>query len=250
MKNENSNNLIIKVVAIGLVSVFANVGLAACSRTPGSSNNTEVPSEINVVDVSNDEISNAVITGGWKTAEDQTVTTEQKAVFDKAMEKLVGVKYEPVAYLASQVVSGTNHCFLCKATIVRPGATPHYALVYIYESLKNECKILDIKDIAIPGTKDGNKPLGGFAFAEDPAITPEISSALDKATATKLGATYEPVANIGSQVINGINYVVLCKVTGVAPGAATNYAIVQIRETIDGECTITDVTDIVISASK
>ena len=250
MKTEKSNSLIITIAAIGLASVMANIGLASCSRIPGSSNNTEVPTEINVVDVSNDEISNAVITGGWKTAEDQQITKEQKAIFDKAMDKLVGVKYEPVAYLASQIVSGTNHCFLCKATVVRPGAASHYTLVYIYENLKNECKILDIKDIAIPGTSVGNKPLGGFAFAEDPAITPEIASALDKATATKLGARYEPVANIGSQVINGINYIILCKVTAVAPGATTNYAIVQIRETIDGECTITEVTDIVISAGN
>ena len=48
--------------------------------------------------------------GGWTVAESAEITEEQKAIFDKAMEKLVGVGYEPVAYLASQVVAGTNHC--------------------------------------------------------------------------------------------------------------------------------------------
>lgn len=247
MKPE-TRNLTIKIVAIGLVSLMANVGLAACSSIPGSAN-TEIPTEINIVDVSNDELDKAEVTGGWKLAEDQRLTAAQIAVFDKAMEKLVGVKYDPVAYLASQVVSGTNHCFLCKATVVRPGATPRYTLVYIYEDLKKDCKILKIEDVTLPGTKEG-KQLGGFTFAEDSAITPEIASVIDKATASKLGAKYEPVANIGSQVINGTNHVILCKVTAVSPNAAGNYAIVQVMETIDGKCTITDVTDITISASK
>ena len=37
--------------------------------------------------------------GGWSVAENNAVTEEQKAVFDKAIEKLMGVSYVPVAYL-------------------------------------------------------------------------------------------------------------------------------------------------------
>ena len=55
------------------------------------------------------------------------MTEEQKAVFDKAVEKLLGVSYEPVTYLGSQVVAGQNHCFLCKATVIYPDAKPTYA---------------------------------------------------------------------------------------------------------------------------
>ena len=72
---------------------------------------------------------------------------------------------------------------------------------------------------------------------------------MDKASESKLGAAYEPIANIGSQVINGTNHVILCKVTPVAPGAASKFAMVQVAETIDGKCTITEVTDLVISAT-
>ena len=249
MKPEFTKSFITKIAAVGLAGVLANVGLVACSRTPGSSN-AETESEIRIVDISNDEIDNAAIAGGWQTADDQSISAAQKAVFEKAMEKLVGVNYEPVAYLASQVVAGTNHCFLAKATVVRPGATPRYTLVYIYENLNKECRILNIEDVTLPGAQDGKATLGGFTFAEDPAITPEIASVMDKASATKLGATYEPVANIGSQVINGTNHVILCKITAVAPGAASKFAVVQIRETVDGKCTIAEVTDIVISADK
>jgi len=250
MKPEVTKNLT-KIAAIGLIGVMANAGLVACSRIPGSSN-ADIPEEtkINIVDVSNDEIDNAVITGGWQTADDQNISAAQKAVFEKAMEKLVGVKYEPVAYLASQIVAGTNHCFLAKATVVRPGATPAYTLVYIYEDLKKDCKVLNIEDVTLPGARDGKAPLGGFTFAENPAITPDIAAVMDKASASKLGAAYEPVANIGSQVINGTNHVILCKVTAVAPNSTGKFALVQIAETVDGNCKITEVTDLVLSANR
>lgn len=84
--------------------------------------------------------------GGWSAAEDNTVTEERKAVFDKALEGLTGVDYEPIAYLGSQVVAGTNHCFLCRATVVYPDAEPTLKLVFIYEDLEGNAEILQIAD--------------------------------------------------------------------------------------------------------
>ena len=87
--------------------------------------------------------------GSWKVAEDTGITEENKAVFDKAMEGLLGVGYEPVAYLGSQLVAGTNHCFLCKATVVYPDAEPTLALVYVYEKLDGTVEITNITDLNI-----------------------------------------------------------------------------------------------------
>ncbi len=89
--------------------------------------------------------------GGWDIAENSVITEERKAVFDKAMQALVGVYYEPVAYLGSQVVAGTNHCFLCRATIVHPNVAPSLALVYIYEDLEGKAEIFNIADLDISG---------------------------------------------------------------------------------------------------
>ncbi len=91
----------------------------------------------------------AELVGGWSVAEDTQVTEERQALFDKAMEGLLGVNYEPVAYLGSQVVAGTNHCFLCKATVVYPDAQPTLTLVYIYEALDGTAQILTIADLSI-----------------------------------------------------------------------------------------------------
>ncbi len=88
-----------------------------------------------------------VLTGGWSIAETTEITEEQNTIFEKATEKLIGVHYVPVAYLGSQVVAGTNHCFLCKATVIYPNATPSYVLMYIYEDLQNQATVTQITEI-------------------------------------------------------------------------------------------------------
>ena len=84
------------------------------------------------------------VTGGWAPSESPEITEELQALFDQGMEGLVGVNYVPVAYLGSQVVAGTNHCFLAQATVVVPDAQPFYALIYLYEKLDGTVEILHI----------------------------------------------------------------------------------------------------------
>ena len=87
--------------------------------------------------------------GGWTVADDTGVGKMEKELFDRAMEGLTGVCYEPIAYLGHQTVAGQNHCFLCKATVVYPDAVPTLALVYIYEALDGHAEILHIADLDI-----------------------------------------------------------------------------------------------------
>ncbi len=84
------------------------------------------------------------LAGGWSIAESQALTEETLAVFEKGMEGLLGVDYTPVAYLGSQVVAGMNHCFLCVATTVVPGAEPSYALAYMYQDLSGGVKLMNV----------------------------------------------------------------------------------------------------------
>lgn len=58
----------------------------------------------------------------------------------------MGVNYIPVAYLGSQVVAGTNHCILAQAAVVYPDAKPYYALIFLYEDLSGNVKIMNIAD--------------------------------------------------------------------------------------------------------
>lgn len=84
--------------------------------------------------------------GGWKTASDQTVTPELQEMFDKAMEKLIGVGYRPVSLLETQIVNGTNYRFLCEGTAVYPGAETKTYIITIHQDLDGNAEILEIEE--------------------------------------------------------------------------------------------------------
>lgn len=89
-----------------------------------------------------------MLSGGWEATTDTTIDEDTQAVFDAALEGLLGVDYEAVDLLATQVVAGKNYCFLCRSTVVVPDAVPGYAFVYIYQDLQGNASVLGIKDIA------------------------------------------------------------------------------------------------------
>lgn len=85
--------------------------------------------------------------GGWMEPESVELTEEAQAAFDAALEGLVGVDYQPIALLASQVVAGTNYAVLCQATVVYPGAEPSYAIVYVSADLEGQAEIMEIENL-------------------------------------------------------------------------------------------------------
>jgi len=87
--------------------------------------------------------------GGWAPAADPTITDEIKALLDKATEGLDGVAYDPITYLGSQVVAGTNHAILCKATVLNLNAIPTWKIVYIYEDLQGNVSVMNIADFDV-----------------------------------------------------------------------------------------------------
>ena len=92
------------------------------------------------------EAADGPVTGGWAAAADPTVTDEVKALLEKGLEGLLGVTYEPVLYLGSQVVAGRNHAILCKASVVTLNAIPTWKIVFLYEDLEGNVSILNIAD--------------------------------------------------------------------------------------------------------
>lgn len=87
--------------------------------------------------------------GGWTIPASNEMTEELQLLFEKGMAELVGVDYVPMALLETQLVAGTNYCFLCQATVVYPDAKPYYALVYLYEDLQGQVSVLQIDALSI-----------------------------------------------------------------------------------------------------
>ena len=186
--------------------------------------------------------------GGWTPSETYEVTEEHKALFDQAMEKLLGVDYIPVAYLGSQVVAGTNHCFLAQAKVVVPDAQPAYKLVFLYQKLDGTVEILSIADFdfaALLGfeTSAETPMVGGWIPSEAAEITEKVKALFDKALEGLLGVDYAPVALLGTQIVAGTNYCILAHATVVVPGTQPAYKLISLYAKLDGTVELTDIVD-------
>ena len=94
--------------------------------------------------------------------------------------------------------------------------------------------------------------LGGWiSNTENPAEIPqEVLDAFNKAIEGLEGCTYEPIALLASQVVAGMNYCLLCRLTVVYPDAQPAYALVYVYQNIEGACELARVEDITFSIQE
>lgn len=83
--------------------------------------------------------------------------------------------------------------------------------------------------------------VGGWSKADSPVVTDEAKALLEKATEGLTGASYAPIAYLGSQVVAGTNHRLLVTITPVVPDAVPSYAIVTIYEDLQGNAEITEI---------
>ncbi len=82
---------------------------------------------------------------------------------------------------------------------------------------------------------------GGWTRAESPEVTEEIKALVEKASEGLDGTGYTPVANVASQVVAGVNHLILCSAVSMTPGAEAHYALVTIYEDLEKNAEITAV---------
>ena len=120
--------------------ILTTLLLIACLAVPALAENAE----------------NEPLVGGWTINAENVAEIPQDVqdALTKAAEELTGCTYEPVALLASQVVSGMNYCRL---TPVVPDAESTFALVYLYVDLENNASITRVADIEFDATAEISK---------------------------------------------------------------------------------------------
>ena len=90
---------------------------------------------------------------------------------------------------------------------------------------------------------------GGWTVNEEDtgmAANPDAQAALEKALEGMVGASYEPVACLGTQVVAGTNYCILCRITPVVPKPTSHFALVYVYRALDGTAKILDVQDLAL----
>ena len=190
------------------------------------------------------------IVGGWSNPDSVKVTDDAANALKKATEKLAGGTYEPIACLATQVVAGTNYRLLCTFTPATEGADASYTIVTVYEDLEGNAEITEVltSDAKVNVTKEAID--GGWVAPENPDVTEEAGKALQASVANLVGAQYNPVALLGTQVVAGTNYCLLCEVTPVVENPETHYSVVTVYEGTDGTTSVVETFDFAPEATE
>ena len=234
-----------KVIALLLVSCLC-LGMATAMTACGKK---EEPKESEI-----DEAPEAVA-GGWTVNGEYgeaELPEEAKAAFDKALEGYTGVGFTPVAYLGSQVVAGTNYAFLCKSTVVTADPITNLKVVTVYNDLEGNATIKDVIDVNVADYTQGDgvtfnvdDAVGAYTFenAVGCGLDADVQAKFDKAFEGMTGVGYTPLALLGTQVVAGINYAVLCQARSVGmTSAKAALAVVVIYADLQDGAEITNIT--------
>jgi hypothetical protein len=136
------------------------------------------------------------------------------AIVEATSNGVLGVILEPLWYIGSQLVNGTNYLLVCKAT--RSTYRKDTAIVLV--------------TINVPpsGAVDGSGATI-VSIKDEADLTPELEVIFNTAMMDLVGVEYKPVAYVGKQVVKGINYYFICEAKGVYPGAEPYAALVCIN---------------------
>ena len=138
-----------KKIVAALLSVAMAVSFAACA----GKNTAKIPADTKKASSLSEQSETGKQTdGGWafnqgKLSLDQNA--DVKAASDKALDGLTGCDYETVAYIGSQVVSGTNCVILCRTTPVYPNAESVFSMVTIHQDFSGNAERTDVTDLGI-----------------------------------------------------------------------------------------------------
>ena len=230
-------------LSVLLLALFMITMITAC----GSSN------ESVQTDESSEMSAEESVSGGWNLFDNEAnaLSEDVQTAFDKATEKFTGSELEPVAYIASQVVAGTNYMILCETTTTTKEPETSYQMVVVYADLEGNAEITKIKEFDLTEYTDGNNTeisaeqlAGGWQVAEDRfsvVIPQDAKDVFDKAVENLDGNELEPMALLGTQVVAGTNYAFLCFSTLQTEETIHGIQVVTVYEDLDGNAKITNI---------
>lgn len=120
-----------------------------------------------------------------------------------------GCEYEPIAYLGSQQVNGTNHAVLVKQTVILGKDVENINLVKFHET-KDGIAVMSNETVVPGGTG-----LGAIIIDVQTEIPEDAKNVFDDVFDGWTGTKIEPFALLATQVVKGTNFTVAATMTSV-----------------------------------
>lgn len=223
-----------------LLIVMISIGISACK----SQNETIKKEEkeepmIEIEDIKKEEEN----LGGWNVYQEEPVfqtTQEGMEVMELALKDIKeDVSYRPFIELGTQIASGKNYMYLAYENDKSKSPSTNLVVITAYKDLQGNVSLLHINPFNILGmmnAKQNEDAVGAWKENENlvKADLPESAqNAFDGATKDLLGANYEPIALLATQVIAGERLAILAKQTMVTANPTTNLVIMFIYSGFD-----------------
>ena len=197
-----------------------------------------------------EETGTETVVGGWKVNESYSVCLDddEMEIFNKAVEGLTGVGYEPIRVLATQLVSGKNYAYLCAYKNVSTAEDTGYCIVTVYNDLEGNTKILsiekiDVAEVKTTEQKDTSEMVGTWEIkgtGKQGALSEEAEHALSKALEGFTGSGQIPIVLLGTQLVSGMNYKILCIGETVTEKPVRSVYVATVYEDLEGNCELSD----------
>ena len=121
-----------------------------------------------------------------------------------AMEGFVGSTFNPFYLVATQLVTGINYLLIAEQTPV------------VKDPVKSIVGL--IINVPFNTTGEGSK-IVKIIDINEPAVPEDIITLFNSATSKLLGNSHKPLLFLGSQIVSGVMYYLVCESTPVRPGA-------------------------------
>ena len=191
------------------------------------------------------------IVGAWEVNDgyNALLTDEETEIFNKALEGLTGVGYEPIRVIATQLVSGTNYAFLAKGTTVTSNPTTSYYVLKIYNDLSGNAELKGINEIVVPNImtkEESSQNMFGSWTVSDTGKAgmfndEKAQMTFDKAFEGFTGMVFNPVQLLATQLVSGTNYMALCLGKTVTENPEVGLYVVEWHEDLSGNVSLTSV---------
>ena len=224
---------------------------AASESAPAASSASESAATASSASSASADSSAAPVAGGWtipESTKSSDLTDEEKETFEKAAGAQAGKNFEPIAILATQVVSGQNYAYLCRGTSTTQNPTTEWDVVVVYKNLQGDASVtkvtpIDLTDIKTTEEVIGAEATGAWEVREATngvAMTAEAAQAFSKASEGYEGIQINPLALLGTQVVSGTNYMILGTGKPVVDSPKCALYVVTAYENLEGNSEFTN----------
>ena len=141
--------------------------------------------------------------------------------------ELVGAEYSPIAYLGSQVVNGVNHAVLAEQ-LLTVGKDVKNIVLMIFNEKGNDITLSNIERVVEQGGQ-----MGGIQVDVHYEIPDEAKIAFAKVFDGYVGANIDLKVYLGSQVVKGVNYIMLAEVDPVVQNPQKEVALITVNALTD-----------------